>query len=66
LNGINLETKGRPTKDELKPNKEKAFEAIQWLKDNDPEIDRLAKEQRILSRRKKGSTRWGKTTLESG
>jgi hypothetical protein len=37
LNGINLETKGRPTKDELKPNKEKTFEAIQWLKDNYPE-----------------------------
>ena len=27
----------RPTKDELKPNKEKTFEAIQWLKDNYPE-----------------------------
>ena len=37
MNGINLETKGRPTKDELKPNKEKTFEAIQWLKDNYPE-----------------------------
>ena len=32
-----METKGRPTKDELKPNKEKTFEAIQWLKDNYPE-----------------------------
>ena len=32
-----METKGRPTKDELKPNKEKTFEAIQWLKDNSPE-----------------------------
>jgi Probable transposase len=64
LNGINLETKGRPTKDELKPNKEKTFEAIQWLKDNYPEIDRLAKEQRILSRRKKGSTRWEKQRLK--
>ena len=29
-----METKGRPTKGELKPNKEKTFEAIQWLKDN--------------------------------
>ena len=27
----------RPTKDELKPNKEKTFEAIHWLKDNYPE-----------------------------
>ncbi|MED3563501.1 S-layer protein [Bacillus xiapuensis] len=27
----------RPTKDELKPNKDKTFEAIQWLKDNYPE-----------------------------
>ena len=59
-----METKGRPTKDELKPNKEKTFEAIQWLKDNYPEIDRLAKEQRILSRRKKGSTRWEKQRLK--
>ena len=27
----------RPTKDELKPNKDKTFEAISWLKDNYPE-----------------------------
>lgn len=27
----------RPTKDELKPNKDKTFEAINWLKDNYPE-----------------------------